>query len=138
MKWWPSRFTNILPAILTDARALAYHLQLQIQTDITTEYIYNLPKIFLQEIHREGELYSANYVSRNINNIKITNQLQYVLFAINSALNIDNIKSEKLKDDKLSTTSKQNQKCKESRKTEIFKLNKDSFLNIKAVQSLIN
>lgn len=74
MKYWHSRFTIILletkSAILTEARELPYHLQLQIQTVITTEYIYNLPKNFYQAIHREGEINSANYVSRNINNIK--------------------------------------------------------------------
>lgn len=87
--------------LLSDAKALQYHLKLEKQSDVTTRWLLELSKYDFTFKHIEGQQNPADFLSRQVFNLTTQKDLTTDLFAERTELTIRNIKSEQLNDPQL-------------------------------------
>lgn len=117
--------------ILTDSKALTYHLNLEQQSDIVARWIMRLADFDYEIEYLEGEKNPADYVSRFINSISTQNELQNKLFTVNFNLSEEKIKEGQRQDTKLLTIIQKIENDKQNRITKKFELNENQVLILK-------
>jgi phage gp16-like protein len=87
--------------VLSDAKSLQYHLDLPKQTQKTARMLLELSKYDFNFKFLKGSLNPCDFLSRNVLNICIQNDLTSELFAERQELNAENVLKEQEKDKKL-------------------------------------
>lgn len=117
--------------ILTDSKALTYHLNLEKQSDITARWLMKLADFDYTIEHIEGKNNPSDFISRHINSITSQNELQNNLFKVNLNLSEENVKNAQRSDSKLSVIIKKIEDNKQNKNTRKFELNHNNTLILK-------